>query len=496
MKINTLNKANIILFVTLFIIAFAVVFTSTYNPINFREMHVDSSVYITIAQGITRGYLPYKDFVDNKGPLAYLISVPGFFLGSFAGVWLTELILMFVSVLFAYKTALFFGNKFNAMLGTIFTFVQLIAFFSVNAGTEEYSLPFLMISFFIFTKYFFSPKQEASFFELVILGICFACAIMIRLNMFPMWVGFCLIIFIESILKKHFSLLGKYIAGFFLGIIIIFIPLFLYLKLNGIIDDFFTYVIFGGAKQGFSGGGLKETVKNFYIIFNRNYSFLPLLFGLFFVIIKFKQTYFNYYIGYTISCFLMILFLSFSWGDSHYNMVLIPFFIPAIIFLIDIFDSAFSVIKNSKTKNIILILFFCFIYSEKLIKHLDDLSEFFFEKSWTPLINAGKMIDANTKPGDKIISLGFNGYIYPFTKRDIASKYCYQSSGVNYIPGAKDEFISDILLNKPAIIVLLNPKDGFNQILYDWHAPILDMIDNEYRLLSNENGFKLYKRND
>jgi len=72
MKINILNKSNIMLYVTLFIFAFAVVFTSTYNPINLKRMHVDSSVYITISQGIIEGKLPYKDFVDNKGPLAYL----------------------------------------------------------------------------------------------------------------------------------------------------------------------------------------------------------------------------------------------------------------------------------------------------------------------------------------------------------------------------------------------------------------------------------------
>jgi len=493
-KLNTTDKKN---YIILFLIAIVILLIeSTYSPINFKRMHVDSSVYITISQGITRGYLPYRDFVDNKGPLTYLISAPGLYLGRFTGIWITELILMLVSVFFAYKTALFFGNKFKALLGTIFTFVQLIEFFSVNAGTEEYSLPFLIISFFIFTKYFFSTNHEVSFFEIIILGVCFSCAIMIRLNMFPLWVGFCLIIFIESIIKKNFILLGKYIAGFIIGILFILIPLFLYLKLNGILDSFFTNVIFGGAKQGFSGGSLKETVKNFYIIFYRTYSFLPLLFGLFMIITKFKQTYFNYYIGYTISYFLMILFLSFSFGDGHYNMVLIPFFVPAIIFLIDILDSAFSVIKNNKTKNIILVLFLCFIFSYELSIYFHDLLTINRSKSGSQLINAGKMIDDNTKPNDKIISLGFNGYIYPFTQRNAASKYIYQGSGLNHIPGARDEFLSDILTNKPSIIALFNAEDGIGQIMNDWHKPIFEMIDNEYRLLSDENGFKLFIRND
>jgi len=487
------NKLDRKTCIWLFIIAFAVAFSSTYNPMNFRRMHVDSSVYVTISQGIIRGYLPYSDFVDNKGPLTYLINVPGLFLGGFTGIWFTEIILLFVTVLFAYKTALFFGNKYKALMGTVFGFIILLAFFTVNAGTEEYSLPFLTVSLYLFTRYYFSQKQDLSFFELVILGICFTCAVLIRLNMFPLWAGFCMVIFIENIIKRRFVLLGKYAAGFCLGIIVIFIPVFLYLKLNGIMDAFLTQVIFGGAAKGFSGGGLKETIKNFYIVINRNYSFIPLFAGLFLMITGFKQSNFCFYVGYTLSYFLMVLFLSFSSGDTHYNMVLVPFFIPPLTFLADILDSAFSAIKAKKT---ILVLFLCLVFSEGFVKYLYDLSKIVFDKSGSQLVNAGKMIDENTKPGDKIISLGFNGYIYPFTQRDIASKYCYQGSGLNHIPGAKDEFISDITSNKPAIIALFNAEDGIGQIMNDWHAPIFKMIDREYLLLSDENGFKLFIHND
>jgi len=65
---------------------------------------------------------------------------------------------------------------------------------------------------------------------------------------------------------------------------------------------------------------------------------------------------------------------------------------------------------------------------------------------------------------------------------------------LDFIPGAKDEFISDITLNKPAIIALFNSEDEINQIISDWHSPILEMINNEYRLLSDDNDFFLYIR--
>ena len=488
-----ISKQDKLIFLGLFLLSFIVVFTSTYNPINFRRMHVDSSVYITIAQGITRGQLPYKDFVDNKGPLTYLISAPGLYLGGFTGIWITELILMCVSVFFAYKTALFFGDRFKAFLGTIFSFVALLAFFSVNAGTEEYSLPFLMISFYIFTKYFFSPDRNVSFIELIVLGICFACAVLIRLNMFPLWFGFCLVIFVESIIKRRFALLGKYAAGFCLGIVIVFVPVWLFLKTNGIFDAFLIQVIFGGAAKGFSGSGLKNIAKNFYIVINRNFSFIPLFLGLFWSITKYRDKYFNFYLGYFLSYLLMVLFLSFSSGDSHYNMVLIHYYIPCLTFLAGLIYSAFSELR---AKNIFVVFFFCFLLSEGLIMYAYNMAKVLFDNSGNQLIRAGKMIDENTKSGDKIISLGFNGYIYPFTQRDAASKYVYQGSGLDHIPGAREEFISDILTGKPSIIALFNGEDGIGQIMDNWHKPVFAMIEKNYRVLSDENGFILYIRND
>ena len=128
MNFNKLLDSKIVLYSFLFLIALFVVFSSTYNPLNFKRMYVDSSVYVTVAQGITRGYLPYKDMVDNKGPLTYLLSVPGIFLANFTGIWITELIILFITIVFAYKTALFFASRHYALFGTIFTFIILLSF--------------------------------------------------------------------------------------------------------------------------------------------------------------------------------------------------------------------------------------------------------------------------------------------------------------------------------------------------------------------------------
>jgi hypothetical protein len=85
------------------------------------------------------------------------------------------------------------------------------------------------------------------------------------------------------------------------------------------------------------------------------------------------------------------------------------------------------------------------------------------------LINAGKRIDAYTGHEDKIISLGINGYIYPVTKRDAASKYMYQGSGIDYFSGAREVFLSDIVKNKPAVITIFSEEDLRYDYLPEWY---------------------------
>jgi len=480
-------------YLILFLITFSIAFCSSYNPLIFRIMYVDSSVYVTMAQGIIRGYLPYLDLVDNKGPLLYFMSLPGLLFFGLTGVWLTEIIILYVSVLFAFKTALFFGNRFNALLGTIFTFIALLAFFLVNAGAEEYSLPFLFISLYIFTKYFFSEKQDMSFIQLMVLGACLSCAVMIRFNFFPLWIGFFVVIFINLIIKKRFLLLGKNIFGFLLGMFIILIPILLYLILNNIFELFIEQVVLAGAERGFGATDLKIIEKNFWLILNRNNCYLPLMFFIFMLIINFKKKLFPYYLGLLISYSLLVLFHSFSGGGVHYNMVLIPFFIPVLTFLIDFIHKRF-IEKNVKHALLALISFFCCMFAEGFIRYTYYITNNFHDSSGKNLNIAGKIIDENTRPDDKIISLGLNGYIYPFTKRDTASKYFYQGSGLDHISGANETFISDILESKPAIITTIT-EGGRSEININWHAPIMEMIKNEYRLLSDEYGFDIYIRN-
>ena len=75
------NKAELLIYTGLLCLAFYVCLASCLNPFGLVRIDADTSVFLTIAQGITRGQIPFRDYYDNKGPLLYLLSTPGFALG-------------------------------------------------------------------------------------------------------------------------------------------------------------------------------------------------------------------------------------------------------------------------------------------------------------------------------------------------------------------------------------------------------------------------------
>ena len=489
--LNTKHN-NAIIYAGLFCAALFVCLISCLNPFGLTNINNDTSVFLTIAQGITRGQVPFRDFYDNKGPLTYLISAPGFALGRFTGVWITELLFMCVSVFFAYKTALFFGSPVFAFTGVVLSFIILHNFFEVAAGSEEYALPFMMVSLYIFTKHYFSSKRIA-FFELIILGCCFAASVFLRINFFPLWLGFCAVIGVETIHKRDFTSLGKYLLGFLTGICIVTIPVMGYLILNNALSDYINQNIITGSARGFSGFNMVRFIRSFFIITSKNFCFAPLLAGFVWLVKDRDTKKRGYYMGYAAAFILTVLFHAvIRTNFDHYNMVLAPFLVPAFTcFAVHIY----TYFSTNKYRSVCCAVFFALLFSMPIAQWFYDVYVSLHDTTRTDLIHTGNIIDEHTSAGDTIIFLGFPARIYLFTQRDTASRYIYQGSGVDYEPGAREEFLSDVRTKQPAVIAIENKEGRFDH-LPEWYAPVYRMIENEYRLLSDANGYFLFRKKD
>ena len=85
--------------------------SSPFYPFN---TWVDPNTMFTVGKGVLKGYVPYRDLYEQKGPLLIFIHTIGAAVSfdTFIGIWILELTACFVFLLMIYKiTELYFGKK-------------------------------------------------------------------------------------------------------------------------------------------------------------------------------------------------------------------------------------------------------------------------------------------------------------------------------------------------------------------------------------------------
>ena len=70
------------------------------------EAGTDSSVFRTVAMMMDRGYVPYRDTFDHKGPFIYILNWLGMQISYYRGIWLIEFAALFGTFLYMYKIIL------------------------------------------------------------------------------------------------------------------------------------------------------------------------------------------------------------------------------------------------------------------------------------------------------------------------------------------------------------------------------------------------------
>ena len=492
-----ITREKLFLAAGLVLIALCVCMTSPLNPLSGGVPQTDSSAFLTIAQGILRGKLPYVDFFDHKGPLIYFINAIGLSMGGLIGVWLLEWFFMFVSVCFAYKTARFFSGKMVSFLAAGFSFIVLSRFLQGGNLTEEYALPFIFISLYIFTRYCFT-QIEPDKVQLTILGVSFGAILLLRPNMFGVWFSFCIVIFIRKLLLKEYKTLFGYFLFFIIGISIVILPAILFLYTKNAYNDFiYQYIIFNSSFFVRSPAQLLTLSFMFNIdaVINLNCVCLSLIVAIIWLTKRLRNKEYIFYIAYLISLLTSVFLIVLS-GDrhEHYYLPLVPLFVPVFSFCIDklflIFStSRYNIIKYGIPVMILLI----FVNHDISHAGYRILINGLTSKAEEEYRQAGTIIDLITDEEDTISVLGNSCTVYLYTKRNSASKYIYQLPIAEYSIKAKNEYLSDILTQKPKALII-------SSAFYDWvmssgiFTSILSMIDNEYAEIFKSNNLAIYSR--
>lgn len=443
--------------VSLLILVFAIIF-SFNSPLNILQQGVsntDSSVFRFSAEMMTRGYVPYLDFFDHKGPVLYLINYLGHILNKTSGIWLIEILFLFISFLFIYKIGRITQKRVPSLIASLLVTIRLFDYFSEGNLVEEYALPFILISLYIFIQYMLN--NDVSKLKIIICGICFAIVSLLRVNMISCWIVFCLIILINCIKDKKYKDLISYIINFLIGVLIVVAPICIWLISKGAFNSFIQdYIVFNLKYTAFVGIGSKWSALCTFL--NSNIMIISIMLNIY-AIVKEKKK--DIYVANVLYLLLTLLMVSLSGRVyAHYAIILIPtYIIPCLYFVNIIFKSKDKTLAVSFAMLLIATLVvptwlnlvgnIGLLYDNKM----GDVSSIPEDVQ-----TIKKLIQDNSSKDDTISVYGNWDLIYIVSDRLSSSRYSYQYPIADVNHKILDDYFKELNKRKPEIIVIQDER--------------------------------------
>lgn len=460
--------------------ALVFLFRSPLHPWRGGNSGTDSSVFKTVALMMEKGYVPYKDSFDHKGPLLYIINYWGNKISYYRGIWVVELISLAITVFLMYKIARLLCEIESSIVVTLLATSLLFSYFQGGNLVEEYAMPFIAMAILIFIKYLISNSLPNRF-QLVLLGLGFGAVLMLRPNMIVVWLVFCLYIFVRFLVVKAYSEMFFVCKWFVLGISIVVVPIIIWLAANKALFDFWhDYIVFNCLYVSAEGGSAIVSAKwSAFISFAKTTVFMLSSLCLLFKMSKLNFVYFIYLIGT-----IMLMTMS-GKAFGHYGMILIPAYVyPFSVLFADI-----EKIREDATRRSLIAVCALWLLSSLVVPNMlsliDGIPSIFENReqkeiSQDQTINTIKWyIDKNTEIDDDISVYGNWDIIYVVSKRKHATRYSYQFPIGDVMPSLMDEYWRELGNEQPAIIVV--QKGRFDEKMNDFLRAY------EYELLWMEN---------
>ncbi|WP_191016994.1 glycosyltransferase family 39 protein [Treponema zioleckii] len=460
--LQRLKCRNALIFTFLAFYAVFITMQSTLAPYSKVIPWVDSHVFIYVAKVLLNGGRLYTDVFDHKGPLLYFINAIGLSLHEYTGIWLIEFLSIFLAMLFAFKTARLVFSRTASLISVLLSFAYLIETFGFGNYTENYALPYILLTQFIFLRLVHQQKDLTKL-KIMLVGSMFSFTFLLRPNLVFLWVLFCVYILLVKIREKKYKQLWTYVGYFFTGSFIILLPVAVYFiclgNFSDFIKDYFLYNIrYATAEKDFAQ---KINAIEFFI----NNDIVKLSLVLHFIAIylnREKKFYKNIFcinaLGFFFAFFIVV---SPANNFSHYATVLIPFMVLPIANLIEII---FKELKFNPLLSIAAILgLFIFILCPYFSKQSKQIS---WKSSGTNISYAlVEYIQNNTEESEKIIVDSNDCWVYTKSHRWAASRFAYRpwpmTQEMNGI------FAKEIKENKPKFVISRNENSDILQILQD-----------------------------
>ena len=439
---NEISKGIAVL--VLVVVALIISLKSAHNLFLPYNQSVDSAVFEYVGRLMGRGGVMYRDTFDHKGPLLYFINWAGTRIsGGSVGIGVIELGTILTTLILTYYVFRQFTGKSLAVVGAASIILAGYQYFESGNTVEEYALPFIIGGLYIFTRFFL--KKNISGISVGICGFCLGCVLLLRENMVALWIVFSIGVIVSE--RKNPRRFGVLILQFLVGMLVAFLPAFLYLVANHALSDFIDqYILFN-----FRYSDISFVVRLQYII---GWGKLPgvaisLVISVILLLTKYDRKYLcAINLMYQL---LNIVFIGIAGtGFSHYGLMLIPGYVLTLAMLLDHIRGK---IKHQYTVSLAIIAFIALMIPWIRFS-TNELQEKYNNRYKNAESVAAAMIWDNTDPDDQIIVCGNADRIYIESERESASKYSYQLPIGDKDPKIFVEFLEDLEKNEPEVLVI------------------------------------------
>ena len=195
----------------------------------------DNAMYLTMGTALAKGWAPYVDVFDHKGPLLFALQGLPQWIGG--GYNLTAVFLQEVVALFACLTvvrALARALSCPPVWAQLVYLAMTCAFMDGGNLTEEYTnLPTLLALYMALHVFGQEKIGEKLFLPAAGMGVCAAAAFSLRANNALPIFALVAVLAAGLAITQRFAQLGQCAAGFTLGLLAVFLPILIWLAAKG-----------------------------------------------------------------------------------------------------------------------------------------------------------------------------------------------------------------------------------------------------------------------